>query len=185
MRHKPKVVSYGLSLLTATAALIGANGPLQAQEKKPNIVMLMTDDTGWNDFGCYSGGGAGLGHPTPNVDRIAKEGAVFTCWYGSQPSKNRTEKNCFSNSRSTYENNLRPPTHCHPPRHHDSATRAGSVAVASRRRNACRLRAVADARRQRDSAAAVFPRAELYRAKTRSHLLRLEPLHDRLRLWSF
>ena len=44
--------------------------------------MLMTDDTGWNDFGCYSGGGAGLGHPTPNVDRIAKEGAVFTNWYG-------------------------------------------------------------------------------------------------------
>ena len=44
--------------------------------------MLMTDDTGWNDFGCYSGGGAALGHPTPNVDRIAKEGAVFTYWYG-------------------------------------------------------------------------------------------------------
>jgi arylsulfatase len=44
--------------------------------------MLMTDDTGWNDFGAYSGGGAGLGHPTPNIDRIAKEGAVFTNWYG-------------------------------------------------------------------------------------------------------
>jgi arylsulfatase A-like enzyme len=42
----------------------------------------MTDDTGWNDFGAYSGGGVGLGHPTPNVDRIAKEGAVFTNWYG-------------------------------------------------------------------------------------------------------
>ena len=52
-----------------------------ASSKKPNIVMLMTDDTGWNDFGCY-GGGANLGHPTPNVDRVAKEGAVFTCWYG-------------------------------------------------------------------------------------------------------
>ena len=26
--------------------------------------MLMTDDTGWNDFGAYSGGGATLGHPT-------------------------------------------------------------------------------------------------------------------------
>jgi hypothetical protein len=51
-------------------------------DMRPNIVMLMTDDTGWNDFGCYSGGGAGLGHPTPNVDRIAKEGAVFTNWYG-------------------------------------------------------------------------------------------------------
>ena len=82
MKHKSKVVSYGLSVLTAAAGLIGAAGPLQAADKKPNIVMLMTDDTGWNDFGCYSGGGAGLGHPTPNVDQIAKEGAVFTCWYG-------------------------------------------------------------------------------------------------------
>jgi arylsulfatase A-like enzyme len=82
MKYKQKVLSHGLSILTATAALIGAAGPLQAQEKKPNIVMLMTDDTGWNDFGCYSLGGAGLGHPTPNVDQIAKEGAVFTSWYG-------------------------------------------------------------------------------------------------------
>jgi hypothetical protein len=37
---------------------------------RPNVVMLMTDDTGWGDFGAYSGGGAGLGHPTPNVDRL-------------------------------------------------------------------------------------------------------------------
>jgi hypothetical protein len=59
---KQKILSHGLAVLTATAVLIGAAGPLQAQDKKPNIVMLMTDDTGWNDFGCYSGGGAGLGH---------------------------------------------------------------------------------------------------------------------------
>lgn len=50
--------------------------------KPANIVMLMTDDTGWNDFGAYSGGGVNLGHPTPNVDRLAKEGATFTNWYG-------------------------------------------------------------------------------------------------------
>ena len=54
----------------------------QPAGKKPNIIMLMTDDTGWNDFGAYSGGGAALGHPTPNIDRLAKEGAVFTNWYG-------------------------------------------------------------------------------------------------------
>jgi len=48
--------------------------------QRPNIVMLMTDDTGWNDFGAYSGGGAFLGHPTPNIDKMAKEGAVFTSW---------------------------------------------------------------------------------------------------------
>ncbi len=51
-------------------------------QKRPNVVMLMTDDTGWNDFGAYSGGGKALGHPTPNVDRIAEEGATFTNWYG-------------------------------------------------------------------------------------------------------
>jgi arylsulfatase len=85
MQYKRKVFSYRLSVVTAVAALaaiISGVYPAQAADKKPNIVMLMTDDTGWNDFGCYSGGGAGLGHPTPNVDRMAKEGAVFTCWYG-------------------------------------------------------------------------------------------------------
>jgi arylsulfatase len=52
-----------------------------AADKKPNILMLMQDDTGWFDFGCYLGGRA-LGHPTPHVDRLAKEGAMFTSWYG-------------------------------------------------------------------------------------------------------
>ena len=56
--------------------------PAAAQSKKPNIVVLMTDDTGWSDFGAYTGGGSALGHPTPNVDRMAKEGALFTSWYG-------------------------------------------------------------------------------------------------------
>src|SRR5215472_6659596 len=53
-----------------------------ASSQRPNIVMLMTDDTGWNDFGSISLGGATLGHPTPNLDKMAKEGAVFTSWYG-------------------------------------------------------------------------------------------------------
>jgi arylsulfatase len=74
--------SAKLSLLALFAA-VTADAQVSAQEqKKPNIVMLMTDDTGWNDFGAYSGGGAALGHPTPNIDQIAKEGAVFTNWYG-------------------------------------------------------------------------------------------------------
>ena len=78
-------VARGAFLPVAALALVvlGA-APLAAQAsgKRPNIVMLMTDDTGWNDFGAYSGGGATLGHPTPNVDKIAAEGAVFTSWYG-------------------------------------------------------------------------------------------------------
>jgi Sulfatase len=39
-------------------------------------------DTGWDDFGAYSGGRTGLGRSTPNVDRLAREGALFTSWYG-------------------------------------------------------------------------------------------------------
>jgi arylsulfatase A-like enzyme len=72
-----------VNVLALLAAISVASLPAAAQaQKKPNIVMLMTDDTGWQDFGAYTGGGAALGHPTPNVDQIAKEGIVFTNWYG-------------------------------------------------------------------------------------------------------
>ena len=71
-----------LTLAGVAALFCLASAPIVKAQDKPNIVMLMTDDTGWNDFGAYSGGGKGLGHPTPNIDRMAKEGAVFTSWYG-------------------------------------------------------------------------------------------------------
>ncbi len=69
------------NLLTILFALFLFAFSANAQ-KKPNVLILMTDDTGWGDFGYMSGGGQALGHPTPNIDRMAKEGAVFTCWYG-------------------------------------------------------------------------------------------------------
>jgi len=78
---KRNLITHGLSLLTASAAILCVSVSAQAADKKPNIVMLMEDDTGWADFGCYLGGKA-LGHPTPNLDRMAKEGAMFTNWYG-------------------------------------------------------------------------------------------------------
>jgi arylsulfatase len=74
------IKTVGPAVLASFAVLTAAGTPAAAQ-KKPNIVMLMTDDTGWADFG-YMGGGKALGHPTPNIDRIAAEGAVFTSWYG-------------------------------------------------------------------------------------------------------
>ena len=78
---KRNVFHNGLSLLIATGALLGAVTLAQAADKNPNILILMEDDTGWFDFGCYNGGRA-LGHPTPHVDQLAKEGAMFTSWYG-------------------------------------------------------------------------------------------------------
>jgi arylsulfatase A-like enzyme len=78
-RRRVRLGTFATGLALAAAAL---PSPAPAQEKPANIVILMTDDTGWNDFGAYPGGGATLGHPTPNIDRIAKEGALFTSWYG-------------------------------------------------------------------------------------------------------
>ncbi len=83
---KRNLIHNGLSLLIATAALLGVVGSVAAADKKPNIVMLMCDlmcdDVGVTDWGCYSGGGKSMGHPTPNIDKMAKEGATFTSWYG-------------------------------------------------------------------------------------------------------
>ena len=79
MKYKLNLVSYGLSVLTATAALIGAGGPLQAQEKKPNIVMIMGDDIGiWNIGAYHQGMMAGR---TPNLDKLANQGMRFTDYY--------------------------------------------------------------------------------------------------------
>ncbi|WP_167615061.1 arylsulfatase [Maribellus sediminis] len=51
-------------------------------QNKPNILVIMVDDVAPNALSCYS---LGLQYPTPNIDRIAKEGVLFTDHY-SQPS---------------------------------------------------------------------------------------------------
>jgi arylsulfatase len=51
---------------------------------KPNIILIVSDDTGYGDLGAY-GGGLGRGIPTPNFDRLADEGMTFFHNYG-QPS---------------------------------------------------------------------------------------------------
>ena len=56
---------------------------MQAADK-PNILFIVSDDTGYGDLGPY-GGGEGRGMPTPNLDRMAKEGMTFYSFYG-QPS---------------------------------------------------------------------------------------------------
>ena len=39
----------------------------------PNLLVILMDDVGWGDFGCY-GGGVAVGAPTPNIDRLARRG---------------------------------------------------------------------------------------------------------------
>ena len=53
-----------------------------AQQKKPNILIIWGDDVGYWNVSAYNQGM--MGYKTPNIDRIAKEGAFFTDWYGQQ-----------------------------------------------------------------------------------------------------
>lgn len=55
---------------------------LSAQDKKPNILIIWGDDIGQFNISAYNMGM--MGYKTPNIDRIGKEGAVFTDWYGQQ-----------------------------------------------------------------------------------------------------
>jgi arylsulfatase len=83
------VLLSGGSLLTLAATLTTT---AQAQETKPassastagkpNILMIMADDIGWFNVSAYNMGV--MGYRTPNIDRIGKEGAIFTDWYGEQ-----------------------------------------------------------------------------------------------------
>ena len=53
-------------------------------QQKPNIILIVSDDTGYGDLGPY-GGGEGRGMPTPNIDRLSAEGMTFFSFY-AQPS---------------------------------------------------------------------------------------------------
>src|SRR5688572_8454049 len=49
--------------------------------KMPNIILILADDLGINDLGCYGR----KDHHTPNLDRLAQQGMRFTCAYTAQP----------------------------------------------------------------------------------------------------
>ncbi len=79
-RHEPQeeVAATKLAAYRERAQAAGRAGG------QPNIVVIMFDDVGWGDFGCY-GGGVMAGAPTPNIDRLAREGMLLTSCY-SEPS---------------------------------------------------------------------------------------------------
>ena len=83
MKNNKKVSLIMIGIFCLSFSLTFA----QKKEKrpsKPNIIMIISDDTGWGDLGVY-GGGVGRGMPTPNLDKMAKEGMQFWSFYG-QPS---------------------------------------------------------------------------------------------------
>lgn len=78
----PHCVLQRIKLILAAcfiAILCGFNG--RAESEKPNIIIIYTDDMGYADVGCYGGKFV----PTPNIDRLAKEGTRFTQFYVTSP----------------------------------------------------------------------------------------------------
>ena len=73
--------SLRLALLGSLAPAIIT--PVSAQQsQKPNILVIMGDDIGYWNISAYNRGM--MGYRTPNIDRIANEGAIFTDYYGQQ-----------------------------------------------------------------------------------------------------
>jgi arylsulfatase A-like enzyme len=70
-----------LKALTAFGAILLGSMSVSAQQK-PNIVVIWGDDIGISDVSAYSHGL--MGFKTPNIDRIANEGMMFTDYYGEQ-----------------------------------------------------------------------------------------------------
>src|SRR3954453_8276106 len=66
-------------LLVTLAACCSLNAGQAAEPARPNVVVILCDDLGYGDLGCY-------GHPTirtPNLDRMAAEGMKFTSFYSA------------------------------------------------------------------------------------------------------
>jgi len=70
------------ALAQSQKAATPATAPSGGTAGKPNILFIMGDDIGWFNVSAYNMGM--MGYRTPNIDRIGKEGAVFTDWYGQQ-----------------------------------------------------------------------------------------------------
>ncbi len=64
------------------ALLLAFVRPSVASPRKPNILVIWGDDIGWYNVSAYNHGV--MGYQTPNIDRIAREGPMFTDWYGQQ-----------------------------------------------------------------------------------------------------
>ena len=66
------------TVLCLAAVLTVAQAVARAAEKRPNVILIMCDDMGWSDLGCYGGE-----VQTPHLNRLAAEGMRFTQFYNN------------------------------------------------------------------------------------------------------
>jgi arylsulfatase A-like enzyme len=78
------------------------NEMAKSKQKQPNILVIWGDDIGITNLSCYSHGL--MGYQTPNIDRIAKEGMMFTDSYGEQSCT--AGRSSFITGQSVYRTGL-------------------------------------------------------------------------------
>jgi arylsulfatase A-like enzyme len=82
------------SYLCALCVLCGSSHAADAA-KQPNFIVILADDLGYGDLGCYGANGAA----TPNIDRMAEEGTKFTSFYVApvcSPTRASLMTGCFA-----------------------------------------------------------------------------------------
>jgi arylsulfatase A-like enzyme len=97
MPARTTFLSIGASCVLFLLAFFSGAGPAWSADALPNIVVILADDMGYGDLGCYGA----RDYPTPNLDRMAKQGVRFTDFYVAQPvcSASRTAllTGCYPN----------------------------------------------------------------------------------------
>lgn len=78
---KNKIVSLGLIAVSSVSALFAEKNKVHT-----NIIFILADDLGWTDLGCYGS----KFYETPNIDRLAHEGMLFTNAYAACPVSSPT-----------------------------------------------------------------------------------------------
>ncbi|MGM9742827.1 MAG: sulfatase [Candidatus Cryptobacteroides sp.] len=73
MRHEIKYSMGSILAVAGSTMVCNASGNMPSPEKRPNVLIILTDDQNTNTVGCYT-----PGIPTPNIDRLAANGVRFT-----------------------------------------------------------------------------------------------------------
>ena len=81
----PKYISNFTNPTYENVAIEWENGPIFRTNSKPNIIVVLVDDLGFNQISSYGGGMANGKFKTPNIDKLASDGVLCTNGYSSSP----------------------------------------------------------------------------------------------------
>ena len=98
-----KVFRFSMLISISSALPLACSISEDSNESvKPNILILLADDMGYRDIGCYGGIAR-----TPNIDRLAQNGITFSNFYAAAPNCSPSRAAQFSARDMTYIRNMK------------------------------------------------------------------------------